>query len=69
MLHMLLQAQKTRKRTEQDSICIPAKSFTAGQIGPAAKLSWTVSSYHNHSNQPLNNAWLCGKTDLQTTKS
>ena len=45
--------EKTRKRTEPDSICIPTKSFAAGQIGPAAKLSWTVSYNLDHSNQPL----------------
>ena len=60
--------EKTRKRTEPDSICILTKSFAAGQIGPAAKLSWTVSYYLDHSNQPLiiSNLLLHGKTDLQS---
>jgi hypothetical protein len=71
MLRMLLENRKTRKRIEPDSICIPTKSFAAGQIGPAAKLSWTVSYYLDHSNQPLiiSNPLLYGKTDLQITNS
>ena len=55
--------KKSRNRTETDSICIPVKSFAAGQIGLAAKLSWTVSYYLDLSNQPAMHCcvekWIC----------
>ncbi len=51
MLRSCCRHEKTRKRTEPDNICIPAKSFAAGPIGPAAKLSWTVSYYLDHSSE------------------